>query len=72
MKKVNHLRTLLSVTNNKKEPISGSNFGMVNLADSKWNNLVEDFYRVRGIITVLYPTNFIPSLSRTNEYGPEH
>lgn len=45
---------------------------MVNLVQSNWNILVEDFYRVRGIITVLYPTNYIPDISRTNEYEPKH
>ena len=40
-----------------------------NLVESNWNNLVEDFYRVRGIITVLYPTDYIPGFSRTNECG---
>ena len=49
-----------------------SDSGMVNLVQSNWNILVEDFYRVRGIINVLYPTNYIPGLSRTNEYNPKH
>lgn len=41
---------------------------MVNLVQSNWNILIEDFYRVRGIISILYSTNYIPGLSRTNEY----
>ncbi len=65
------LSPLFSVINNKKEPLSGSNSGMVNLVQSNWNILVEDFYRVRGIITVLYPTNYIPGISRTNEHEPK-
>lgn len=58
--------------NAEKEPEGSENSNMVNLVQSNWNILVEDFYRVRGIITVLYPTNYIPGLSRTNTYNPEH
>ena len=46
----------------------GSLEPMVNLVQSNWNILVEDFYRVRGIISILYPTNYVPGLSRTNDY----
>ncbi len=45
--------------------------GNENQVESNWNNLVDDFYRVRGIITVLYPTNYIPGISRTNTYNQE-
>ncbi len=45
---------------------------MVNRVQSNWNDLVLDFYRVKGIITVLYPTNYIPGLTRTEEYNPKH
>lgn len=45
---------------------------MVTLVQTNWNILVEDSYRVRGIITVLYPTNYIPSLSRTNNCESKH
>ena len=55
----------------KKHP-SGVIYSLVNRVQSNWNILVEDFYRVRGIINVLYPTNYIPGLSRTNEYNPKH
>ena len=47
---------------------AGYLFHLVNRVQSNWNILVEDFYRVRGIISILYPTNYIPGLSRTNEY----
>ena len=45
---------------------------MVNRVQSNWNNFVEDPYRVRDIITVLYPINYIPGLSRTEEYKIKH
>lgn len=38
---------------------------MVNLVYANWNYLVSDFYRIKGIATVLYPTSYIPSVSRT-------
>ena len=66
------LSPLFSIINNKKEPDSGSDCEMVNRVQSNWNILVEDFYRVRGIINVLYPTNYIPGFSRTNGYNPKH
>lgn len=62
------LSPLYSVVCNKKEP-SGSNSGdMVNLVYTNWNYLVSDFYRIKGIATVLYPTSYIPSVSRTGSY----
>lgn len=45
---------------------------LVNRIQSNWNDLVSDFYCVKGIITVLYPTNYIPGLARTEEYNPEY
>jgi hypothetical protein len=45
---------------------------MVDHIETNWNDLVSDFYRVKGIITVLYPTNYIPGLTRTEEYNPKH
>lgn len=42
---------------------AAKNCNLVNLVQSNWNDLVSDFYRVKGIITVLYPTNYIPGLS---------
>ena len=45
---------------------------MVNRVQSNWNDLVNDFYRVKSIITVLYSINYIPDLTRTEEYNPKH
>lgn len=56
----------------KKASKDAQNSLMVNLVQSNWNILLEDFYRVMGIINVLYPTNYIPGFSRTNEYNPKH
>lgn len=41
---------------------------LVNLVYTNWNSLVLDFYRIKGITTVLYPTNHIPSINGTNSY----
>lgn len=41
---------------------------LVNLVYTNWNYLVSDFYRIKGIATVLYPTSYIPSVSRTGSY----
>ena len=62
------LSPLFSVICNKKESCNGSNSGMVNLVYANWNSLVSDFYRIKGITTVLYPTNYIPSINGTNSY----
>ena len=59
------------VFTNKKLAVGKLNF-VVNRVQSNWNILVEDFYRVRGIISILYPTNYIPGLSRTNEYTTQN
>ena len=45
---------------------------VVNLVQSNWNDLVSDMYRIKGIITVLYPTNYIPGLTRTNTCNLKH
>lgn len=38
---------------------------MVTRVESKWNDLISDFHRIKGIIAVLYPVNHAPGVSRT-------
>ena len=38
---------------------------LVNLVYTNWNYLVSDFYRIKGIATVLYHINYTPDNSRT-------
>ena len=45
---------------NKKESNSDSDSHMVNLVESQWNDICLDIYRIKGIISVLYPTTAIP------------
>ena len=56
----------------KNSPTGNSYSFVVNRVESNWNYLVSDIYRIKGIINVLYPTNYIPGLTRTEEYNPKH
>jgi len=35
-------------------------FNLVNLIESKWNDLISDFYRIKSIMSDLYGVNTIP------------
>ena len=39
---------------------------MVHLVVSHWNDLVSDIYRIKGVLNVLYPTNYIPRSNGTS------
>ena len=39
---------------------------MVHLVSSKWNDLVSDMYRIKGVLSILYPTNYIPRSNGTS------
>lgn len=40
---------------------------LLNRVESNWNDVVSDIYRIKGIITVIYPTSYTPNLTRTRD-----
>lgn len=62
------LGSLFSVVSTKKASEDASDSHLVNLVESKWNDLISDFYRIKGIMSVLYDVNAIPRGGRTTSF----
>ena len=53
------LSPLYSVICNKNEPNGSYSDNMVTLVETKWNDLVRDMYRIKGITSVIYLPDYI-------------